>query len=465
MCARIGDLKDDDVEMRCTIDRVRTATQAWLESSSAWFAGDAAFIRAKRMALLYRGRRALLRSTLAAGCLYLPASLAADGTEADPVFSVSGFGTVGAIYHNAPGVRYRRDVAQGSGVGEQQLSFKPDSMLGVQFDTRPGQRLDATVQVVSRLTAEDNYQPELTMAYLKFRPQADTSVRLGRMMLETYLQGDAAEIGYANLLIRQPIIYYPRNFDGIDAETAYPLGAGVLRLKGAAGWTHGKLFSGGELYDTAGSGTLGGSVEYAWRGWTGRFHANRVTLDDELTALRPGAPLPELLASAPNGARILDRLSMQDRALTLRSLALAYDSGPLQGLASYSTISSADWPTRHILYANMGYRFGRVTPYAAYASQRSARDLIATGLPVGASFDMLNQASAAAQGAILLNQRNLALGARYDVAHNMALKLQLEHIRYRDPESILDAALLASPVAGRGTHSLNLLSVALDFVF
>lgn len=400
---------------------------------------------------------------MAASCLSPLPAPAADGGE--PPFSVSGFGTVGAVYHGESGIRYRRDIAQGSGVEEGQLSFKTDSMLGVQFDLRPQPGLGATVQVVSRLTAEDDYAPELTMAYLKFSPADNVSVRLGRMLLETYLQGDSAEIGYANLQIRQPVIYYPRGFDGVDAEATQPVGAGVLRFKGAAGWTHGKLFSGGEVYDTGGSRNWGGGVEYAWNGWTGRVYADRLELDDELASLRPGAALPSALALAPNGARILDRLSMEGRALTLRSLALAYDSGPLQGSVSYSTIASSHWPTRHILYASAGYRIGQVTPYASYAAYRSPRGIVPTGLPSGAGFDAVNRAASVAQGAIMLNQSDFTFGARYDFAGSMALKFLVDHIRYRDPESILDAGLPTTPVEDRDDRSFNLLSIAFDFVF
>lgn len=389
---------------------------------------------------------------------------AEDGTEG-PAYTVSGFGTVGAVYHREPGIRYRRDIAQGSGVADGKLSFKPDSMLGVQFDMRLLPNVIATAQAVSRLTAENNYEPEVTMAYLKLQPAEELTLRLGRMMLETYIQGDSAEIGYANLLIRQPIIYYPRGFDGVDVETAHPLGAGMLRLKGAAGWTHGKLLAGGDIYDTAGSRTVDGAVEYAWGGWTGRFYANHATLDDEQASLHAGAPLSAMLALMPNGAEIRDRLSMAGRVLTLRSLALAYDSGPLRSSVSYSEIASDRWPTRRIAYADLGYRFGKLTPYAAYAAQHSSRHIIPTGLAAGSGSDALIQASSVAQGAIMLNQSSLTFGARYDIDGSMALKLQADHIRYRDPESIIDAEAAAMTTEARGYRSFNLFSVALDFVF
>jgi hypothetical protein len=400
---------------------------------------------------------------LAACCLHAQAGAVEESSE--PGFSLSGFGTVGAVHHDEAGIRYRRDLGQGSGVEEGQFSFKPDSMLGVQLDARLGHDVEAAVQVVSRLTTDDDYAPELTMAYLKFRPTAEVSVRAGRLILESYMQGDAAEIGYANLTIRQPLIYYPRGFDGMDAETVHPLGDGMLRLKGAAGWMHGKLVFGGEGYDMHGSSVVGGAVEYAWKGWTGRYYTSRGVLDDELSALRPGGTLSTLLALAPNGAQIRDKISQKDRAIVMHSLGLAYDSGPLRGMASYSTMSSDHWPTRHQFYANLGYRFGQVTPYIAYASQRASRDVIDSGIPSGVGLDAVARALSAVQGGMMPNQTDFTLGVRYDFSQRMALKVQADHIRYRDAESVIDTAQMTTPVEERGWNSFNLLSVALDFVF
>jgi hypothetical protein len=63
------------------------------------------------------------------------------------------------------------------------------------------------------------------------------------------------------------------------------------------------------------------------------------------------------------------------------------------------------------------------------------------------------------------NQTDFTLGVRYDFSQRMALKVQADHIRYRDAESVIDTAQMTTPVEERGWNSFNLLSVALDFVF
>jgi hypothetical protein len=65
----------------------------------------------------------------------------------------------------------------------------------------------------------------------------------------------------------------------------------------------------------------------------------------------------------------------------------------------------------------------------------------------------------------MINQSDIALGVRYDFTEKMALKLQVDRIRYKDPESIIDSRLLAESAVNRSSKGVTLLSIALDFAF
>ncbi|QPK64588.1 hypothetical protein IVG45_06425 [Methylomonas sp. LL1] len=382
-----------------------------------------------------------------------------------PNYALRGFGTLGGVYHNDDGVIYRRDISQDGGAKANRISLAQDSMFGAQLTLYPSEQFELSAQAVSRLTTENNFEPVLTWGYLKFKPTEDSALRFGRLGVETYLQGDSAEIGYANLLIRQPVIFYPRTFDGMDAEITQPLGSGTIRLKGMAGWTQGELIGFGEPYDTGGSQLLGFGLEYALDGWTGRFSMGRLRLYDEVNELKPGSATRAALDSLPNAESVIAATTMKNRQVDYHSLALAYDSGPIQAVASYSILSSPGWSDRHLFYANMGYHLGKVTPYISYSSQRSSRDFVSSGIPDGIGYDALNRTVASAQAGTMINQTGMAIGARYDFIDNMALKLQVDHIRYRDPESLIDNALSAEAAESRTWHSLTVFSLALDFVF
>lgn len=382
-----------------------------------------------------------------------------------PDVTIRGFGTTGIVYHGDEGVRYRRDISQAGGARAGQISWAQDSMLGLQLNAYLNERFEMTVQGLSRLTTENNFAPQLTWAYLKYKAIEGLEARLGRLGVESYLQGDSAEVGYANLQIRQPIIFYPRTFDGIDVASVYPLGEGTVRFKAFGGWTLGELYNTGDIYDTGGSTISGGLLEYVNQGWTGRVSYAWMWGHDEIDALMPGGPLRRVIDAMPNYVQVFNSLSMAGRAVSVFSSAVAYDRGPWQGIASYNLTTSANWSNRHEVFANIGYRIGPVTPYLAYSTQRSARQFVSTGLPHGQGFDVLTEAIASAQAGINLNQSDFALGARYDFADNMALKFQVDHIRYKDPENIVDPGLLSEEARSRCTHSITVFSLALDFVF
>ena len=392
----------------------------------------------------------------------MPAAMA---QESAPLFSFSGFGTLGAVYHERDGAQFRRDVAQPSGASAYQLSTDVDSMLGVQITARPSPQLEATLQLISRNAIERGYLPQVSWAYAKYKPSEEVAIRVGRLGLEMYMQGDSAEIGYANLLVRQPMVFYPRTMDGMDAEYVRPLGEGTLRLKGMAGSMLGKLTY-TDLYDAAGSRIWGALAEYAQGSWTGRVSTGKLTLNQELSSVQLDA-LKAALTMAPNGATIVSHLSMQNRPLNYTSLALAYDEGPLQGIASYARISTPQWQDQQIFSAQLGYHIGQFTPYVGYAVTRTSKNLIATGIPSGLSpqTDALNRGSDLAQASFKNNQLDLAIGMRYDLSRNASLKFQANRIFYHDPGSITDVNLLTTDYANRPTRGMSLLSAALEFVF
>lgn len=410
-------------------------------------------------------------SWLALAAVCLPAcAQAEEGGGAYPAVEVHGFGTLGGVYHDQAGARFRRNDSQPDGAPARRLDFDPDSMLGLRLDAHFSQHLQAAVQVVSRQTWEDNYRPEVTWAYLKFLPTEQVAVRVGRLGIDAFLRGDLVDIDYGNLMVRPQFSFHPHSFDGADVEFAQPVGDGFLRLKGYAGEEYDKrveIDGSVSLFDDA--RVLGLNAEYEWGGWIGRLSFGQMRFGRQNIGLQPGDALLAALDALPNGAEIYDKLDLEGRRLNHGFATLAYDAGAWQGMLGYGHISSADWPTRQVFFGHVGYRIGDVTPYLGYTVQHTPRDIVASGFPAGLSAltDTLSQVSALAQAGLMFNQTDLALGLRYDFASNKALKLQVDHIRYQDPDGVLDPALVAldAPVATRDYQSMTLLSVALNFVF
>jgi hypothetical protein len=396
--------------------------------------------------------------------LYALAAFAATEASAENVV-LKGFGTLGAVYHDVPGVQYRRDISQpGTGAKAGQVSFAQDSILAVQADINSGNELSGIVQIVSRLNAENSFVPQLALANMKYQLGA-SHFRAGRMNIETYLEGDAAEIGYANVMVRQPIIHYPRAMDGLSAETMQPLGSGLLRLQGQAGWAVGKLVSNAAIYDTGGSETLEAGMDYSLDGWTGRISLWQSIYRKQTQALQPGTTFSSLLPKLPNGAQLYDRFNMQDRKFSSRMLTVGYDKDGVQGQTGYALYLAPHMPTNHNYYLRGAYRVGDFTPYVSYLKRWSARTFIGTGIPDGTGYDALNLAITNGEAHMFSNQNEFALGVRYDFMPQRALKLQWDRIHFQDSENLVDSRLTNSRAESRDFKSMSLYSIAVEFVF
>ena len=129
-------------------------------------------------------------------------------TEAgNQVISLHGFGTLGVARSSTDRAEFVRDLSHPSGLTKQ-WSGKIDSVLGMQANVRATDKVEAVVQAVSRYHNGGNFDPELTWAFVKFDPNANLSLRGGRLGTEFYMLADSRLVGYSYLPIRPPTDYY-----------------------------------------------------------------------------------------------------------------------------------------------------------------------------------------------------------------------------------------------------------------
>ena len=167
--------------------------------------------------------------------------------------TLNGFATVGAAYNDDDNAIYLRSIAQPPEGLEDDVTFNMDSRVGLQLNYQANENLLAGLQVVSKYRYDDTYTPDVTWAYLKFSPESDWDLRLGRLGLDIFFRSDSRDIGYSYLWVRPPVDYYGQlnisSFDGLDFSHYIPMGEGLLKLKGFAGVGHQKFpaFGGNQL--------------------------------------------------------------------------------------------------------------------------------------------------------------------------------------------------------------------------
>lgn len=390
----------------------------------------------------------------------------AQDTEASPTWKLSGFGTLGAVHSGERNADFSASVLRASGAGYSK-SWSPnvDSRVGAQLDVGMDD-WSGVLQVVSEQRLDGTYQPQVEWANIKYQLTPDVAVRVGRIALPVFLAADSRKVGYTMPWIRPPVEVYGAlpifSSDGVDATWRWNIGD-VLQST--------QVFAGGTERD------LGNGLRIKARDIVGISHSiERGPLSARLSAA--GGRLDtsigdELFAAlrmfgAP-GAALADRYSIADKRVSMISAGVSYDTGDWFASAEAGrTRTNSILGDGTSLYVGAGWRQGAFTPWAGYAQVRADLATRVAGLPT----DGLPPPLAAAAGQVNagLNgflmtipiQSTWSAGIRWDVAPDLALKVQVERVRPRDGSR---GTLINAQPGFRSDRAFNVASVALDFVF
>lgn len=398
--------------------------------------------------------------------MLLAAALPAAAADPDERrVSIGGFGTIGTLYHDDDGLEYRRSASQPRGAESGEVDFATDTIGGVQLNAAWNPQIEAVVQAVTRLTAENDWEPQLTRAFLRYNPNETVAVRLGRLGWEIYPRADSRDVGYSQLGIRPAVeifgILPTDRFDGGELALKRPFGKGLFSLKLYGGAAGGKAVNeDGPVTDFDGSALWGGHVDYQHGAWVLRLGSGVFELGEPppLDPLAAGLSM----TGVPQAIGLANEFADNGRKILFYAAGVAYDEGPAQ-----ARLFAAHTDSEHLVSPNLnlgqligGYRIGAFTPYASFAIVRSTEDVRATGLPDAPQFAALNAGARLAQESFQYNQHSLALGLRWDFMPKLALKLQVDRVWLRDSRLVLDER--PDPYADA---DMTVLGFALDFVF
>ena len=103
--------------------------------------------------------------------------------------SLDGFGTLGVVHSDYEQADFiTANPLHLNGVGHtRSWGTDQDSKLGLQLTANLGDRITAMVQGVSQLRYDNTFRPELEWANIQFAVTADVNIRVGRVVLPTFL--------------------------------------------------------------------------------------------------------------------------------------------------------------------------------------------------------------------------------------------------------------------------------------
>ena len=404
--------------------------------------------------------------------LLLPAA----GAQQPDGLKVSGFGTLGLAHSSDKEADYRQNLEQGTGPGKSnKIDPGLESVFGVQAEASWRQDLQATVQVVSRRQAVTQGKPYFEWANLRYRLLPNLDLRGGRIVAPMFMLSDSRMIGYSQLTVRPPGEVYLLNpityLNGADVgyrfqpgEVLYRLGAGGGKVRQVLNSTSGQF-----LYRYR-MRFANASAEY--RDSTLRFgyaRANLVATADILGQYRQALQQLVDQGNTP-AAELLRQINHTNTPIDFYSLGYSYDGHPWQIQLEYAqrrwhkTLLGTDLNGVSLL---AGYHIGKFTPYVFYAHLAHKSSIQLPDVDVSP----LPAREQAVVGAINNNaltrftRSSLGIGNRWDLAENLAIKLQLEHIHKPGGNNPAYFAPPVSPEFANGRRRINLYSATLDFVF
>lgn len=392
---------------------------------------------------------------------------AAQAVENTPDWKLSGFGTLGAAHSSERNADYSSSAMKGDGAGRTHTwSPQVDSKLGAQLDLRLAPRWSAVLQVVSEQRLDYSYRPRVEWANLKYQVTPELALRFGRIALPMFVAADYRKVGYAYPWIRTPVEVYGvvplSSSDGADLTWRW--NGETLRgtTQAFVGRTDIALYQGARL---RGSGIAGLSHTFE--------HGDLSVRASLITTRLTVSLYPELFAGlrafGAQGQVVADAVATERKRASAASIGMNYDPGRwfLLAEAGHYRVDSF-LGTTNSAYASGGYRHGAFTPYLGYAriwgrKPDGPHALALDGLapPLAATGAALNEGVAAMLRTIA-SQSSITAGLRWDVAENVAFKLQYDRVT---PRAGSRGTMMNLGPEFRSGQTAHVASAAVDFVF
>lgn len=283
------------------------------------------------------------------------ASAAASG-KASERLKINGFMSAGVGWADV-GAPFSYDTGL-----DDTLSFKADSVVGLQFDARVNDQVNAVVQLVGR--GVDDFDAGIEWAYLGYRPTQVDEIRVGRLRASFFLLDEYLEVGYAYPWARPPAELYqadfPSAYDGIS--WTHKINAGEWQHDILLNWGATRTPEGGTgQMDATDAWTLGLTSTHGDWLFGAKVSGARLTANNALFDALASIPAPLGPLMAP----------IDENNVSYRALGAQYDNGKLLVLAEGTQLRiDGIVPDSDNAYLTVGYRFGKVMPHLTYSTKR-----------------------------------------------------------------------------------------------
>ncbi|MCL9777591.1 porin [Vibrio methylphosphonaticus] len=366
-------------------------------------------------------------------------SFGASAASLDDI-KISGFGSVGIGKSN--------NDAGYAGYTSERADTKQDTIGGIQFDFDINDKAKFTTQLVAN--GRYDFEPTIEVAYLSYKFDGFTA-RAGKMRTPLFMYSDYLDVGYAYPMIRPSQEVYEHiiinSYTGADLLIPFSIGETTLQIQPFAGVSQVE-----ERDSTWGEVDLNQTV-----GLTALWYVDDFTFRGSYVSAKTSYSAPSNLTVPGDYAEhILD-----DKNASFISLGAQYDNGDFLAVIEGMDMQlEGRYSDVRAVSGLVGYRIDSVMPYFSMGWNKTTdndeRDSAVPGTPPELHF--------AEQTLNNFERLSYSAGTRWDFAQNMALKLDVTYVDYRDTSGGLVGNINTTDGSINEKNSL-VYSATVDFVF
>lgn len=335
---------------------------------------------------------------------------------------VSGYGTIAGTMTDKSSAEYMSNLQQFKGATNE-LDIGGESRFGLQGVVNFGPKFSFTAQVLASRAGNKDFDIATEWLFGQYTPTPGLDLRLGRVVMPTFLLSDTRNVGYASTWLRAPNEVYSlmpfKTMDGAQLLWRKSVGPAVVSTQLSYGKSETTIDTPLGVFDVQAQNIISMAFGVEIGDWTVRASQSRM---DSPTSLSPTI-----------------NYSNHDRFL---SLGAQYDNGTAVVMSEWTRRTQGDVPGLGIpliastsWYVAAGWRIDKFTPMVRYAIAKADGSLVTYP-----------------------TKPSVGLMLRYDAMRNVALKVQVD--RYDASNSNAFKVPQATP----GTK-VDVLTVGADFVF
>ena len=336
-----------------------------------------------------------------------------------------------------------------NGVYDDDISFKPDTIFGLQVSTNLGDGLSATGQITG--AGGEDFDANVAWAYITYEFNDEWALMAGRQRIPFYLNSDYLDVGYAYHWMRPPTETdsIVDDFEGVQFRHTGFMGDWDTRLQ---------IFLGENSSESATLGSLGleDILGVAYFMSTDQFQLRTVYLVTDLkidslssaniAAIGAFSPTFATLAAAGIGqgdanpigtsfAGVAGRWNFGNSFLMAEYVTYEFDDAIVgNGLKDYNGY-----------YVSLGHQVGKLTPHITYSARESGFETMTAGLANGYALNATEESS------------TITAGLRWDFHPSAAFKVEYLTRSDDSPDNV---------IALKGNvREVDLFTVGVDVIF